>query len=238
MNCTHQANTAVGFEALELNTSGDTNTAIGALSLTANTTGGNSTAVGGHTLQSATTGTENTAVGRQAGANVTTGIRNTFVGKGAGENNITTGANNLILGFNATGSSSTVSNEVTFGNTQISSIRCNTTSISSLSDRRDKTEIIDLPLGIEFLNTLKPVKFKWATRDGNIKDGQYRAGFIAQDLQEAQKGNEYLDLILDENPDRLEARENNLFPVLVKAIQELSAKNTALETRVAALEAA
>ena len=56
-----------------------------------------------------------------------------------------------------------------------------------------------------------------------------RAGFIAQELQEAQKGSEYLDLIYDADPEFLEAKQGNLLPVMVKAIQELSAKVTALE---------
>ena len=47
-------------------------------------------------------------------------------------------------------------NSFTFGDSNISVIRCNTTSIT-LSDARDKTDI-DLPLGINF-NTLRPVKF-------------------------------------------------------------------------------
>ena len=34
---------------------------------------------------------------------------------------------------------------------------------------------------------------------------------------------------MDDNPDRLEALQGNLIPLLVKAIQELSAKVTALE---------
>ena len=57
----------------------------------------------------------------------------------------------------------------------------------------------------------------------------YRAGFIAQELQEAQKNSDYLDLVLDKNPERLEAKQEHLIPVLVKAIQELSVKVTALE---------
>ena len=68
------------------------------------------------------------------------------------------------------------------------------------------------------------------------KDGTIRAGFIAQELQEAQSGAEYLDLVMDENPEKLEAKQGKLIPVLVKAIQELSAKNDALEARLAALE--
>ena len=80
------------------------------------------------------------------------------------------------------------------------------------------------------MNNLKPRQFKWQTREGNeTKDGTVRAGFIAQELQEAQSGSEYLDLVMDNNPDKLEAKQGKLIPVLVKAIQELSAKVTALE---------
>ena len=110
-------------------------------------------------------------------------------------------------------------------------MRCNVQTISSLSDRRDKTDIIDLPIGLDFINTLTPRKFKWETREGNAKDGKYEAGFIAQELQtvEASTSVDYLDLVLDENPDKLEASYGKLVPVLVKAVQELSAKVTALE---------
>jgi len=76
---------------------------------------------------------------------------------------------------------------------------------------------------------LLPRQFKWQTRDGNGKDGLIRAGFIAQELQEAQKDFDFLDLVMDNNPDKLEAKQEHLIPVLVKAIQELSAKVTALE---------
>ena len=150
----------------------------------------------------------------------------------------TTGTNNANFGSGAAPSSATASNEVTLGNTAISSLRCNDTSISSLSDERDKTDIIDLPIGLDFINALKPRKFKWASRDGNGKDGLYRAGFIAQELQSVESSTsvDYLDLVHDTNPERLEAKEGHLLPVLIKAVQELSAKNTALEARIAALE--
>ena len=57
-----------------------------------------------------------------------------------------------------------------------------------------------------------------------MKDGIYEAGFIAQDFQQLQKDNdaEYLKLVMDSNPDRLEASYGKLIPILVKAIQELS----------------
>ncbi len=46
--------------------------------------------------------------------------------------------------------------------------------------------------------------------------------FIAQELEEVQENlhAEWLNLVLKDNPDRLEATQGNLIPVLVKAIQE------------------
>ncbi|HIC73364.1 MAG TPA: tail fiber domain-containing protein, partial [Alphaproteobacteria bacterium] len=65
------------------------------------------------------------------------------------------------------------------GNSSVSSIRCQVQTISSLSDVRDKENIEELPLGIEFINTLRPVKFDWAMRDGANK-GVQEIGFVAQ----------------------------------------------------------
>jgi hypothetical protein len=157
---------------------------------------------------------------------------NTFVGYYAGDA-ATTGGNNVCLGQESDKSAVDASNEITLGNSNISTLRCADTSISSLSDRRDKTDIVDLPVGLDFINSVRPVKFKWQTREGTpAKDGKIRAGFIAQELQEAQSGSEYLNLVMDSNPDKLEAKQGKLIPVLVKAIQELSAENNALKARL------
>ena len=91
-------------------------------------------------------------------------------------------------------------------------------------------------LKLDFINTLQPRRFKWETRDGNIKDGKIRAGFIAQELQSAQEDYKYLDLVMENNPERLEAKQEHLVPVLVQAIKELSAQNEALVARITALE--
>ena len=51
------------------------------------------------------------------------------------------------------------------------------------------------------------------------------AGFIAQELLALQKGSrigDNLDLVSEDNPEKLVARCGNLLPVFVKAIQELS----------------
>ena len=148
--------------------------------------------------------------------------------------NMTTGGYNICLGYASNSSSNTSTGQCTLGDSNIGTLRCNDTSISSLSDERDKTEIVDLPIGIDFINKLRPVKFKWQTRGGNIKDGKYRAGFIAQELQtlESSTSVDYLDLVLDDNPDKLEATEGHLFPVLVKAVQELSAEVEQLKSQL------
>ena len=162
-----------------------------------------------------------------------TGAENTAIGAEAGDA-LTSGTNNTIIGNGADASSQTVSNEITLGNGSINTLRCNTQTISSLSDGRDKTEVEDLPLGLDFIDTLRPVKFKWDTRDGNGKDGSFEAGFIAQDLQSAQftSNADYLKMVMDENPDRLEAAYGQLIPVLVQAIKDLKSEIETLKSNV------
>ena len=168
-------------------------------------------------------GSSNVIIGDYAGYSVG-GADNVIIGKDAGYS--AGGSNNVIIGNDAAGSTSSVSNEITLGHTSIATLRCNVQTISSLSDGRDKTEVTELPEGLEFINSLNPVKFKWQTRDGNSKDGTYEAGFIAQDLQSAQSTSnaDYLGLVMDENPERLEASYGKLVPMLVKAIQELKSE--------------
>ena len=180
-----------------------------------------------------TTGSQNVAVGYEAAKALTTGNTITAIGNLAGST-ATTGTNNTIIGNSAAPSSVTVSNEITLGNSSIATLRCQVQTISSLSDRRDKKDIEELPLGIDFINTLKPVKFTWNMRDG-AKVGQQEAGFIAQDLDEAQidaDAEDYLNLVLKNNPEKLEASYGKLVPVLVKAVQELSAEVATLKKEI------
>jgi hypothetical protein len=195
------------------------NTVVGRQALFTYGTGANCTAFGHQSLMANTSGSNNTAIGASAG------------------NSITTGSYNQCIGYNAQPLSATTSNQFTLGDANIADLRCNDTSISALSDQRDKTEIVDSSYGLDFINTVQPRQFKWATREGNIKDGKTRLGFIAQELLTACNGNNnVLDLVLGEGTDKMEAKYGNLVPILVKAIQELSTKNDALEARITALE--
>ncbi|GIV45290.1 MAG: hypothetical protein KatS3mg036_0108 [Ignavibacterium sp.] len=91
------------------------------------------------------------------------GFQNTAVGVNAGSN-VTTGSNLTLIGYNAQPSSQSATNQITLGNNQITSLRCNVTSISSLSDVRDKKNIKDLSLGLDFLMNVKPREFNWDKR--------------------------------------------------------------------------
>ena len=208
------------------------------------------TAVGINSLRSATSGVINTGVGIRSLYDVTTGGYNTAIGADAGLDT-TTGSNNTSLGYDANPSSASSSNEITLGNNAVTSLRCQVTTITGLSDQRDKKDIVDLPVGLSFIKELRPVKFTWNTRipesktlaDGTIKEyteADVRRnvpdiGFIAQDLIEVEdslNAHDYLQLTLRSNPDKLEASPGRLVPILVKAVQELAAKVEELEARL------
>ena len=217
---TGQSNTAIGFLAGANQTTGFGNTALGTSSLKELLTTSNNTALGYSSLmQSKPNGIgANTAIGSETLVASTTGNENTAIGFSAGSL-ITTGDNNTCIGKGSQPSVGTVSHEVTIGDTRITALRCAVTTITSLSDARDKKNIEESTYGLDFVDSLKPVKFEWDTRDGakkTVKD----LGFIAQDLKEVD--DEYLGLVYSENPEKLEASYGRLIPVLVKAIQELS----------------
>ncbi len=266
-NTTGSSNVAMGLNALDLNTTGSDNTAIGQNALGANVNGNGNVAIGSDTGLSITSGTNNIAVGRNALRSTTTatdncafgvdalysnttGLYNVALGQDAGNFGVgnTTGSNNVFIGFRAAGSSATVSNTVTLGNSSIATLRCQQTSITSLSDARDKTDIAPLEHGLDFVKQLKPVSFEWNMRpetytdqDGNEieiqgKVGIADIGFIAQDivaLEDSLGDADSLRLSYRDNPEKLEVTQGRLIPILVKAIQDLTAKVEALEAEQA-----
>jgi hypothetical protein len=192
------------------------NIGIGRYSLYSLLANEDNVAVGGYALFS-TLSSKNTAIGQAAGSDSTNGFNNTFIGQ------------------NAQASSASASNSITLGNASISSLRCQVQSITGLSDERDKTNIEPLSVGLDFINSLNPVKFEWNMRD-EAKVGEKDFGFIAQQLIQSEDsidGHDWLQLTLRDNPDKLEATQGRLIPILVKAIQELSAEVEALKSQIA-----
>lgn len=231
-------NCSIGQGAASSLTTGRINTIVGNSAAISLTTGNANIAIGASTMQSLTSGGNNIAVGLGAGFSMNgTATLNTFVGNEAGVNGYSSfsGSNLTLLGNGANPSSTTVSNEITLGNSSITTLRCQVTSITALSDERDKADIAPLEYGLDFVKELNPVTWTWNTRDG-AKVGELDFGFIAQHLAEVEdKHNaDRLKLTLRENPEKLEATPGRLIPILVKAIQELSAKVEELENAIAA----
>jgi hypothetical protein len=229
---------AIGYQAL-YNSNGIVtgNVAVGKDSLFLSTTGSSNTAIGNESGRAITTGSSNIFVGALSGPAITTGIGNVIIGNNSASFNSGdsfTGSNNIVLGGGINPSSLTVNNEITLGNDNIQALRCAVTSITSLSDARDKKEIEELPVGLEFVKGLKPVKFVWDDRNEEGKHDIADFGFIAQDLKASQEEVEMaetLKLVYEENPEKLEASYGKLIPILVKAIQDLNAKVELLENK-------
>jgi hypothetical protein len=233
-NTEGSSNTANGYAALFSNIDGSYNTANGYQSLFSNTTGSSNTANGNSALFSNTTESNNTANGFQAGfSNI--GSNNTFLGAYANVPNKTITYNNsTAVGYNAI---IDASNQIVLGNSSISSLHCNTTNITGLSDSRDKKNINPIRAGLQFINELNPVDFVWNMRDGGKVDIP-ECGFIAQELAEAQAvtGITIPNLVDTTDPEKLKAAYGTLIPVLVKAIQEQHIEIQDLKQRIILLE--
>ena len=220
-------NTAVGASALELKTTSNFNTAVG-YSAMRTVTGGTSVAVGSYAGDGMTTGSSNVLIGDSAGfysGGGSTAEQCTFVGAVSAYNLQLTGNNNTCLGYNSQPSSASVSNTITLGNSSITTLRCQVTTITSLSDQRDKTDVSPIGDALNLIRNIAPVRFVWNMRDGGkVKEAD--TGFIAQQLLEAQQASAmHIPGLVDEtNPDKLEAGYGKLIPVLVKALQQLDAE--------------
>jgi hypothetical protein len=262
--------TAVGSGSLQnQNPSTDTDTYNVAVGYDAGndvTTGIHNTIVGGQAADSMTTGSGNTVLGyAAAGSGVVTGGDNTALGFAAGLN-LTSGTNNLLLGHDAgiTGSPggnvTTGNNIISLGDESIATFNCQV-ALTVASDERDKTDFVDLDLGLNFVKALEPVTYYWDKRskygdksaedydlnaqtpDGTHKEDWMDIGFKAQSVQALEEAAGYkiadkknLTVSLSGDGKQYGLRYEKFIPILVKAIQEQSALITALTDRITALE--
>ena len=111
-----------------------------------------------------------------------------------------------------------------------------TTNIYNASDARLKQNISTLTYGLDKIKALNPVKFNWADGFEPNEANKTLLGFIAQEVNEVipeaiESFGGSVDLngtIIDNT---LRVNEKFIIPVLVKAIQELSAKVSLLENK-------
>jgi trimeric autotransporter adhesin len=256
-NTTGANNTAMGGQALISNTTADNNTAVGFQALDANTTAPRNTAVGYGSLGGVTTGEENVGVGYLAGnysIPLTTGAGNTFVGAylsaAAGASN-----NQLCLGWAIT---SYATSWISMGfSTSRTRVAAGSTNWAGDSDERLKENIQTSSAGLSFINDLRPVTFDWKKKGevdsslASYKEGSdirvretdslNKHGFIAQEVKTALDNHSEVlggsEIWQEDSVDGTQGLSLvALVPMLVKAIQELSAQNAELTTRITALE--
>jgi trimeric autotransporter adhesin len=208
------------------------------------------------------TGIGNTFMGDSAGMSATNGNSNVCYGVGAGYN-ITSGGNNTLIGNNVGqaaspgGSITTASNILVLGNQNITNSHIQV-DWTVASDKRDKTDVAPLDMGLSFINKLEPVTYKWDKRsnyvekgeefkdlitDGTHKETWTDVGFLAQDVEKLES--EFGHNIADETnlTTHLSADKNQygltyskFIPMLVKAVQELSTQVEELKSELLALK--
>ena len=245
---------AVGFQALKSLTEGDNNVAIGYGALDEITTGCCNIAIGTNALGNCDGGeNENIAIGNNAGLNLDNGHNNTIVGANA---NASSGTANgqIIIGKDVTGSAGNSSATLGLSTNKVSiDLDGSDTSWAASSDERLKENIQTSTAGLSFINELRPVTFNWKkAKDVDKSMSQYQDseepalglegsygktmhGFIAQEVKSAI--DKHSDLkegfsMWKEWEDGTQAvSDGALVPVLVKAIQELSARVEELESK-------
>jgi hypothetical protein len=175
-------------------------------------------------------GTDSFAAG---GANNTPSYGATGVSSIAiGNLSLASGARSTALGYGAT---VTTADQIQLGNSSSTTYVYGT--VQNRSDKRDKADIRDTVLGLEFINKLRPVDYKWdfrdnyrdTTPDGSKKRVRYHHGLIAQELKSVIDSTGidfggFQDHTLIGGSDVLSIGYDELIAPLIKAVQELSAE--------------
>ena len=257
---TESHNIAIGRDALGGSIAGgEYNIAIGNYTLDAITSGDNNVGIGYSALSAAGSGYDNVAIGYAAALNHTDGQGLVMIGYAAGQTN-QTGGSNICIGKNTDVSGSNNSNTIVLG-TGISTVS-NRVAIgksggliyadfnssatwTQSSDERLKDDITETDLGLDFINELRPVTFKWKdtrTVDSDLfkhktveesgKDTEtLQYGLVAQEVKAAMDKvghDKFTGWDLDEDESQ-SLREGQFIYPLIKAVKELSAKVKALE---------
>ena len=147
------------------------------------------------------------------------------------------------------GAITTGSNEVIIGDENITEAHIQV-DWTIASDARDKTDVEDLSIGLDFVKQLKPKTYRWDKRslyskdqsidpDGSHKTEQLDVGFLAQDVDALEKSLGFKDadkknLIssLSEDGQMYGLKYSKFVPMLVNAVQELSAEVEELKSKL------
>lgn len=166
-------NIGIGMYAGNSIISGRYNIAIGYRALCKNTGQGNygSIAIGKSALDESTTGYQNVAIGESALEYNKTGTSNVAIGTNAlryGDY-----GNTIGIGYDV---AVTGNSQAQIGNSSVT-VYCYG-AVQNRSDQRDKTDIQDTKLGLDFILKLRPREFRW----------DYREDYINQKAKEKELG--------------------------------------------------
>src|SRR5690606_30849786 len=127
--------------------------------------------------------------------------------------------------------------------------------VQDRSDVRDKADIRDTKLGLDFINKLRPVDFKWDYRDDDIEIDEesgelikhkkdeskqrtrFHHGLVAQEVQQVMEeiGEDFggfQDHKVNGGNDVLTIGYTELIAPLIKSVQQLSARVEELESKL------
>jgi len=220
---TGYSNVAVGYASMNLNgpdqsvavgrsahgaCTGDNNVAVGAFSLDESGAAGNSVAVGYQAL-TASTNVSNTGVGFRSGQALTSGQSCTFIGADAATGGNNTADNQTVIGAN---SAAHGANTVVLGSASVTSIDSHSdrtcdlgttsyefdavhcVSVTEVSDERLKEDITDTVMGLDFINSLRPVSYKFKDIERKTETVTYETEEIVTD----ENGNETVQIVTKE----------------------------------------
>lgn len=221
------------------------------------TTGVNNCGFGRFSLNTNTTGQSNSSFGRSSLNTNTTGDFNSAFGVSALGLKQDTSPNTDLDNCTGLGNQSraSASNQVQLGNSSTTTFAYG--AVQDRSDARDKADIADSPLGLDFVNKLRPVSFRWDMRDdytgvndkgetvriekdGSKKRSRLHYGVIAQELKAVMDEvgvdfGGYQDHSKSEGGcDVLSVGYTEFIGPLIKAVQELSSQVEDLKLKLKA----
>lgn len=254
----NSASVSIGNSAQRSNTTGTYNCVIGSFCGDNMTSGNGNCLLGSNNSRNMNSGINNTILGISSGVGITSQNNNTIVGyysdvkdgAGVSYNNCS------VIGANIRG--------IISGNSQIQLGDSSTTTyvygtVQTRSDARDKADIQDTQLGLNFIEKLRPRDFKFDYRedyketinnpetqettvfhldkDGSKKRNRYHHGLIAQEVKAVMDDlgidfGGYQDHKINGGADRLTIGYDELISPMIKAIQQLNEKVKNLELQV------
>lgn len=263
-NTNNDFNTALGSHALYFNETGRSNVAIGYKANYSNLTANNNVTIGVDTMRDHNdpNGHDNTAIGTGSMSNILKGNSNTAIGRNSLATTIAGNDAIYYSGCVGLGANTRISgdHQVQIGNSATTAYAYG--AIQNRSDIRDKTDVRDTLLGLDFINKIRPVDYKWDYRDdykviqeyidengekktrtvklpkdGSRKRNRYHHGVIAQEVKSVinELGVDFggfQDHSINGGDDVLSIGYEEFIAPLIRSVQELSKQVVTLTKEV------